>query len=65
MLSSIDKMRKRHKKEVEKLQRFCQHKEWTTWKPYYWSPGHYAYDVKVCLECGKIMESNQPVQMRI
>lgn len=58
-MSSIEKMRARHKMEITALQENCPHKDISGWMPYHWAPGHYAYDVKVCEDCGKTVESTK------
>lgn len=60
-METIDKIRARHKQEIESLQDNCEHENISEWKPHYWAPGHGShFDVKVCLECGKqVKESRQ------
>ena len=48
-------MRERHKKEIEALQVECPHMAISDWMDYYWAPGHYSHQVKVCKKCGKTM----------
>ena len=55
MSETINDMRKRHAKEIENLQDFCEHKR-TKWFKYMWAPGHYDGQVKVCLKCDKHLD---------
>ena len=48
-------MRKRHEKEVSKLQKLCKHINHHRAR-YMWAIGHFAGDVEVCDFCGKILE---------
>jgi len=56
MEENIDKMRKRHEKEIEELQKSCSHEN-TTRMPFMWAPGHFGKDVEICLFCGKIIKT--------
>jgi hypothetical protein len=54
--SSIEKLRIKHGKEIEKLQSECEHRE-TNRMAQYWAPGHSSgYDVEVCRDCGKTVK---------
>ena len=56
MSESIKQMRERHKKEIEKLQSKCKHKDISDWMPYMWAPGHVGSPVRVCEYCEKVIE---------
>lgn len=57
---TIDKMRDRHKKEIENLQANCKHEEISDWMEQMWAPGHFSGPrVKVCEICGKVVETKQ------
>ena len=57
-MSKIDNLRKKHKKEIEDLQKRCKHKKVTDWLDEYWAPGHSSFrQVKICSECGKTTET--------
>jgi len=56
-MNKIDKLLKKHKREILKLQTSCSHKEISGWVDYAWAPGHISGRVKACKECGKIMKS--------
>lgn len=56
-MKKIDKLRQRHKKEIEELQSKCKHKK-SLWMDEHWAPGHSTgRKVNVCLECDKIIAS--------
>jgi hypothetical protein len=55
-MSAIEKLRKKHDKEIEELQSKCKHKI-TDRMSQYWAPGHSSgYDVEVCRECEKTVK---------
>jgi len=56
MKENIDRMRVRHKKEIENLQSKCKHKKVSDWIPNMWAPGHIDGEVKICENCNKIIE---------
>ena len=56
MTENIIEMQKRHEKEVADLQAQCSHQKVSDWMPFMWAPGHFGADVKVCEDCGKILE---------
>jgi hypothetical protein len=58
-IKNIDKMRERHKKEIEHLQELCHHENISDWTEYMWAVGHYGSPVKYCLFCGKIIEQRK------
>ena len=55
-MENIDKMRARHKKEIDELQMLCPHKEISDWMEYMWAPGHVGGQVRICKFCGKTIE---------
>jgi hypothetical protein len=55
---TIKQIRERHKKEIEDFQSNCRHLTISDWMPFMWAPGHYSHEVKICLRCNKIMETN-------
>ena len=55
MLEDIVEMRRRHKQEVEQLQKLCTHKD-TRRSRYAWAPGHFGNDVEICKHCGKVVK---------
>ena len=55
MIENIDQMRKRHEREIAKLQKLCKHTN-TKRMPFMWAPGHFGNDVEVCEFCGKIVK---------
>lgn len=57
---NIEMMRKRHEKEIAKLQKNCKHKEISDWMEYHWAVGHFSHYVKVCLFCGKTVAEDTP-----
>lgn len=57
---NIEMMRKRHEKEIAKLQKNCKHKEISDWMEYHWAVGHFSHYVKVCLFCGKTVAEDSP-----
>lgn len=59
MIENIKQMRVRHEKEIARLQDFCSHAKVSAWMDYMWAPGHFDGRVKVCNECGKIMERDK------
>ena len=61
MIETIKQMRRRHEKEIKALEKGCSHKKLSGWMDYAWAPGHFAGRVKVCENCGKIIErDNKP-----
>jgi hypothetical protein len=56
MKDNIEKIRKKHAKEIRDYRDRCPHEKISDWVPYIWAPGHYGDDVKYCLRCDKIME---------
>lgn len=44
---------KKLEKEIKALQKLCKHPS-TTEMPYYWAPGHYSGQCKVCDDCGHV-----------
>lgn len=59
-MGDIDKMRKRHEKEVKMLQKVCTHNK-TEWLKYRWAPGHSDGEVKVCKNCGKQLDRRNSI----
>jgi hypothetical protein len=56
-MSEINKLRERHKWEIERLQEECPHPTSTGWLEEYWAPGHSTgRQVKVCNDCGKVVD---------
>ncbi len=53
MHENIEKMRKRHEQEIEKLQTNCKHKTISKCMPFAWAPAHISHCVKVCEFCGE------------
>ena len=51
-IETIDVMRERHKKEIERLQAQCRHGKISECMPFAWAPGHYSHCVKICEICG-------------
>jgi len=64
MKENIDRMRVRHKKEIENLQSKCKHERVSNWIPYMWAPGHMCGSVRVCEFCDKIIEE-KPLEKTI
>ena len=58
-MSNIELMRKRHEQEIKELQDNCTHTELSPWLDYSWAPGHFSGRVKVCENCGKIIERDK------
>ena len=56
MSENAEKMRERHEKEIESLQKECNHTKISEWQEYHWSPGHILGKCKVCKFCHKIVE---------
>ena len=56
MAENIEQMRARHDREIESLQKSCEHKRHHR-SAYLWAPGHLGNDVEVCDDCGKILET--------
>ncbi len=54
-MENIEKIRERHQKEIDALQRECRHKT-SKWTSYMWAPGHMGPNVRICDFCGKILE---------
>jgi hypothetical protein len=61
IIENIEKIRERHKKEIDTLQSNCKHKKISKWMEYQWAPGHFGYPVKVCEFCGKIVKTKSLV----
>ena len=57
-MENIEQMRKRHETEIKALEKGCHHTRLSKWMDYAWAPGHFAGRVKVCENCGKIIESD-------
>lgn len=57
IMSKIEKLLKKHKQEIFKLRENCLHKKISNWIDSYWAPGHVSGRVKVCEECGEVLES--------
>ena len=53
-IENIEKMRQRHKDEIDELQRNCSHKK-TKRMASMWAPGHFGSDVEVCDFCGRAL----------
>lgn len=60
-METMKGVRERHQKEIEEFQENCPHEIISDWMQYYWAPGHYSHEVKICERCEKVMESNLPV----
>jgi hypothetical protein len=59
-MTLIDEMRARHEQEIKDLQEACQHLNISDWMPHYWAAAHSShYEVKVCRECGKVIETTK------
>lgn len=56
MTETINQMRRRHAREIDKLQKECPHPRISKWLEYWWAPGHSAGQVRVCKVCGKILK---------
>lgn len=54
-MNKAAELRQDYENKLAKLQASCPHKE-TKIMPYMWAPGHFGGDVKVCLECDKILD---------
>jgi hypothetical protein len=54
MIENIEQMRKRHEKEIAKLQRLCEHTKCHEAR-YMWAMGHFDGYCEVCDWCGKIL----------
>jgi len=65
MMENIDQMRKRHEGEIVQLQKNCKHKEISDWLDYAWAPGHFGGKVRVCENCGEIIEQQSPTLPKI
>jgi len=60
-MENINQMRKRHKAEKKALEDSCPHEKLSGWMDFAWAPGHFSGRVKVCKNCGKIVErDNKP-----
>ena len=55
-MENIEQMSKRHKKEIEQLQKSCKHEK-SERLPFMWAPGHFGNDVEICDFCGKILKT--------
>jgi hypothetical protein len=55
-MEDIERMRDRHEREIEELQRNCEHLKHHR-SAYMWAPGHFGNDVEVCETCGKILKT--------
>ena len=55
-MENINKMRKRHEKEIKKLQKYCNHPT-SEWIDYMWAPGHFAGKKLICDFCEKELDS--------
>ena len=55
-VSKYVELRAEFERKVLELQQSCPHTE-TDFMPYEWVPGHRGHMVKVCKECGKILEN--------
>lgn len=60
MRENIEQMQERHEREISELQNNCSHTHISDWMDYMWAPGHCWGRVKVCENCGKIIESSVP-----
>ena len=58
MDETMKAMRERHEQEIRDFQDNCPHPAPSEWLPFMWAPGHFAGEVKVCLRCEKIMETD-------
>jgi hypothetical protein len=62
-MSKIEELRKKHKKEIDDLQKKCKHEKISDWLQECWAPGHLTMrSVKICLECNKIVEAQNMVE---
>lgn len=59
-MSELEKLKKKHAREIQELQEGCPHIEVSNWVHYAWAPGHYWGMVKYCLRCGKYIERKEP-----
>ena len=55
MIENIEQMRKRHEREITKLQKLCKHSKHHRSR-FMWAPGHFGNDIEVCDDCGKFLE---------
>jgi len=55
-MENIEEMRNRHKREIEKLQEYCNHPT-SEWMDYMWAPGHFDGQRLICDFCGKALDS--------
>ncbi len=59
IMTKIEKLLKKHKREIIGLRNTCNHPEnkITDWIIVEWAPGHDCGEARVCRECGKTIES--------
>jgi len=57
--SEIEEMRERHGREIEELREKCNHKKVSDWMESQWAPGHGGPRVKVCNNCGLVMDTEK------
>jgi len=65
-IENIDQMRKRHKQEIEILQKNCRHEKLSDWIEEYWAIAHSTGNiVRVCKFCSKVIEKKAKYEYRI
>ncbi len=55
-MSKIEELFKKHEQEISELRANCPHKKISDWIDRCWAPGHVYDRVKVCNECGEVLE---------
>ena len=60
MREEIDKIKERHRKEIDDFISACPHPKITGWIPFMWAPAHFSHYVKICERCGKTVEEELP-----
>ncbi len=58
-MENIKQMRERHEAEIKTLEDSCPHTKLSKWLDWAWAPGHFNGRVKVCENCGKVIERDK------
>jgi len=56
-IHNYEELKDKFTRDVAILQANCEHRP-SEWMQYMWAPGHSAGQVKVCLDCNKILKSS-------
>ena len=56
IVTNIEDMLLRQKKEIKELQDNCKHEDVSSWLPFMRAPGHISGQTKICGTCGKEMD---------